>query len=209
VRYVRALQQRGIDVYTGSAKWIEPLISTRGYDLAVLGWWEIAESCLPPIRRLSPATRVVIDSIDLHFLRNARRTFTETREAGSSGMLDSNYACNLIRELNTYAAADAVLAASQKEADLINDLTADSAWRTRCRTQRIRVRRCSRSRTAAALSLSARFDSLLTRAPLSTCVRRSYRGSTPAFWRVTLSTLSVMASRMLYGASPMDSHTSA
>jgi len=42
VRYVRALQQRGIDVYTGSAKWIEPLISTRGYELAVLGWWEIA-----------------------------------------------------------------------------------------------------------------------------------------------------------------------
>jgi glycosyltransferase involved in cell wall biosynthesis len=125
LRYVRALQQRGIEVYSGSSKWMDQLIATGSYDLAVFGLWDNAESYLSRIRRATPTTRIIVDSIDLHFLRNARRTFREPVEDSSRGMLDSRYASEMIRELNTYAAADAVLAVSQKEADMINDLVAD------------------------------------------------------------------------------------
>ena len=124
-RYVRTLQRRGIDVYAGSKDWADQLIATGRYDLAVFGLWDIAEPHVPRLRRRSPGTRIIVDSIDLHFLRQARRIFGESAGNGSSGVLDAGYASDMIRELNTYAAADAVLAVSQKEADLINDLTGD------------------------------------------------------------------------------------
>src|SRR5262249_10290526 len=43
-RYVHAFEARGIEVYSGSSKWMEPLIATGHYDLAVLGLWDIAEA---------------------------------------------------------------------------------------------------------------------------------------------------------------------
>jgi glycosyltransferase involved in cell wall biosynthesis len=125
-RYVGALQQRGIEVYAGASKWMDQLIATQGYGLIAFGLWDIAEPYVARIRARSPHTRIVVDSIDLHFLRRARQTFQESARPGGVGALDSVYASEMIRELNTYAAADAVLAVSQKEADLINDLTGDS-----------------------------------------------------------------------------------
>ena len=123
-RYVRALQQRGIGVYAGSKKWMDPLIATGEYGLAVFGLWDIAAPYVPRIRQRSPATRILVDSIDLHFLRKARQTFGEVN-GGGPARLNDLYAAEMIRELNTYAAVDGVLAVSQKEADLINDLVAD------------------------------------------------------------------------------------
>jgi glycosyltransferase involved in cell wall biosynthesis len=124
-RYARTLQQRGVAVYAGSKIWIEQLVALNRFDLAVFGLWHIAEPYLPIIRRTSPETRIIVDSIDLHFLRNARRIFREPNGNGSLGKLDSAYADEMIREANTYAAADGVLAVSQKEADLINDFVGD------------------------------------------------------------------------------------
>lgn len=124
-RYARLLQQQGVAVYTGFNSRIDQLIAVGQFDLAVLTFWYVGEFYLDKLRHLSPSTRVIIASIDLHFLRNARHIFSQTSE-NQNGQLDSNYAANTVREINTYAAADAVLAVSQKEADLINDLTSDS-----------------------------------------------------------------------------------
>lgn len=124
-RYARALQRRGISVYFGSAKWMDQLIATQEYDLSVLALWEIAEAYVARIRRNSPATRIVIDSIDLHFVRQARRAFREVSEGGSPAALDADYGAALVRELNTYAASDAVLTVSDKETALVNDLLGD------------------------------------------------------------------------------------
>ena len=125
-RYAQALQQRGIAVFGGSATSVEPLIATGAFDLAVFGLWFLAEPHLEFIRTRSPQTRIVIDSIDLHFLRNARHVFTTTRGRGTAA-LDPAYGADFVRELNTYAQSDGVLAVSQKEADLINDLVADAS----------------------------------------------------------------------------------
>jgi glycosyltransferase involved in cell wall biosynthesis len=122
-RYTRDLQQRGVAVYPGGSRWMERLLEVGKFDLALLVFWNIAESYLPLIRRISPGTRIVVDSVDVHFLRNARRTFQDSAEQERSGLLDSNYASQMIREMNTYVSADAVLAVSQKERELINDLS--------------------------------------------------------------------------------------
>ena len=241
-RYVTALQQRGVETYLGFDSRTEQLIASCQFDLAVFAFWYLAESYMTAIRRISPGTRVIVDTIDLHFLREARRIFQEpgqdgleevrtqseetllpaaqnqdlrtskrTRayilanpnpvpagagadtttiswstgdgswgqiyvsvdggperlfvEGAEGGIdvdwiwagktyefrlregaksrtllktvtvtvdsricgLDSTYAAKMVREVNTYAAADAVLTVSQKEADLVNDLVGDPA----------------------------------------------------------------------------------
>jgi hypothetical protein len=119
-RYVEVLQQRGVAVYAGAAEQLPSLIASGMFDLALFGLWHIAEPFLEAIRRTSPHTRTIVDSVDLHFLRNARRLFTERSGKGPTS-LDGTYGLELVREINTYAAADAVLTVSEKEADLVND----------------------------------------------------------------------------------------
>jgi GT2 family glycosyltransferase len=130
-RYVRALQQRGVATYTGLTSSaitdqgvtdFDGVIAHSRFDVAILAFWDVGERLLPRLRSLSPTTRVIVDSVDLHFLRDARGTL---RRAASHerGTLKHDYADRMIRELNTYAAADAVLTVSQKEADYVNDMT--------------------------------------------------------------------------------------
>jgi len=125
-RHARVLQRRGVIVYAGASAWMDPLIATRAFELVLFGLWYIAEPYLPSIRERSPSTRIIVDSVDLHFLRLSREIFSATASTGVSGQLDSGYADQMRREINTYAAADAVLTVSPKEADLINDLVSDA-----------------------------------------------------------------------------------
>lgn len=119
-RYIRMLQQLGVAIYGGDTFPIEQLLTPGRFDLAILAFWHIAERWLPIIRKVSPTTRVVVDSIDLHFLRTARRI----SQAGAPGygMLDGGFASEMIQEINTYVAADAVLVVSDKEASFLRDL---------------------------------------------------------------------------------------
>lgn len=120
--HLRPLRQQGIALYDASKQSMADLVSTFRFDLAIFAFWPTAEYYLPTVRRQSPNTRVIVDSIDLNFLRDARRVFYESNGPGPSGLLDAKYAWQMIAEINTYAAADGVLAVSQKEADWINDL---------------------------------------------------------------------------------------
>lgn len=124
-RYARALQQRGIPVYTGSRRWIESLFEYGTFEVALFGLWHIAEPHIPAIRRISPDTRILVDSVDLHFLRFARQLFLDRRTRGTYEGLDGAYASEMVRELNTYAGVDGVLAVSRKEAGVINDMIGD------------------------------------------------------------------------------------
>ena len=124
-RYVRLLQQLGVETLIGFGSHTDQLIAASRFDVAILAFWRMAEKFIPVIRRLSPDTRVVVDMIDLHFLRDARRVFRRGSADARGDMLDSKYASEMIGELNVYAMADAVLAVSQKEADLVGDLIGD------------------------------------------------------------------------------------
>jgi glycosyltransferase involved in cell wall biosynthesis len=123
-RYARLLRQRGVPT-VGFGDRVGDVLRAERFDLALLAFWHVAEELLPVIRRESPATRVVVDSIDLHFLRNARQTFLRAADR-VPGSLGANVATEMARELNVYAAADGVLTVSQKEADLIADFTGES-----------------------------------------------------------------------------------
>ena len=134
-RYAHILQQMGVTVYAGvHSKWagddyifdISSLVAYGKFDLAIFVFWYTAETYLPIFRSLSPNTRLVIDSIDLHFLRAARAKFSDASDPTGLGenKLDAVYADEMHRELNIYAEADGVLAVSHKEADIINNFLA-------------------------------------------------------------------------------------
>jgi hypothetical protein len=134
-RYARGLQQKSIPTYAlkhaessddEALVNFEQLIGAVPFDVVMFAFWYCAETYLPLVRNLSPQTIVVVDSVDIQFLRESRRVFSDFGRNGQPQALDSEYARQTMRELNTYAAADAVLTVSQKEADLINDLVVRS-----------------------------------------------------------------------------------
>ena len=130
-RYARELRSLGIATHTHAEEEIGEIVRHGRFDLAILAFWEVAGVALRALRQHSPDTRVIVDSVDLHFLRHARSAF-ESRmtsengeDPGRPGTLDDAYGVDFARELNVYSAADCVLAVSEKEADLINDLARD------------------------------------------------------------------------------------
>jgi glycosyltransferase involved in cell wall biosynthesis len=126
-RYVRMLQQRGVPTYQGFDEEALELLMFGGFDLVIFGSWHVAEPHLSAVRMASPKTRVVVDAIDLHWLRNLRRHFLPklpserpTEGAGEESLPD--YPWLMFREVGTYVAADTVFTVSEKEARIIGDM---------------------------------------------------------------------------------------
>jgi glycosyltransferase involved in cell wall biosynthesis len=120
-RYVRALEQSGCPVYLGFDPKVDALFSLGHVDVAIVAFWYLAEQQMRRIRSLSSTTRIVIDSVDLHFLREARRLLGRDLSQARRSPLNAQYADEFVREMTAYARADAVMTVSQKEADVIND----------------------------------------------------------------------------------------
>ena len=81
--HAHRLRQMGVPVFIGYDQ-AEDVITAGGFDVAVLAFWEPASRLLPILRRASPQTRVIVDSVDLHFLRDARRTLGSGRSRSTS-----------------------------------------------------------------------------------------------------------------------------
>jgi glycosyltransferase involved in cell wall biosynthesis len=113
-RHQHRLRQMGVATFTGYDE-VEDLMAAGDFELAVLAFWRPASQLLPVLRKASPRTRVIVDSIDLHFLRDARRML------GTGVPLDERFGSEFVGELNTYRSADAVLTVSTREADLLAD----------------------------------------------------------------------------------------
>ncbi len=130
-RYARAVRQLGAATYAGPlTRDAGPerladrasLLARESFDLALIAFWHVAELYLPDLRARSPKTRVLVDSVDLHFLRQARSAFGRARREARPDPLDGRFADELRRELNVYGTADGVLAVSAKEAGWVDDL---------------------------------------------------------------------------------------
>src|SRR5215212_1477632 len=98
-RHARRLRQMGVATFAGYHHAPEVIAHGR-FDLAVVAFWKQASTLIPLLREQSPATKIIIESIDLHFLREARRSF------GVDGRLDDRYGIDMAAELNTYRSAD-------------------------------------------------------------------------------------------------------
>jgi hypothetical protein len=119
LRYARTLRQMGVAVTVGREH-IEEVVVDLQPDLALPYMWFAGEQMLPWLRGRSPRTKVVVDTGDLHLLRTARTCF---RRGGEGVTSSSGFGADAVRELNAYAAADAVLAVSERERALVDELT--------------------------------------------------------------------------------------
>jgi hypothetical protein len=138
-RHVRVLQARGVAVHDdshrpgtpavqGGTALLHKLTRAGAFDLALLAFWPIAELYLPSLRQTCPEARIIVDSLDLHFLRDARRLLHGAPGGAMHPRLDAEFADQMVGELNTYAAADAVLTVSEKEARLLEDFGGGSLF---------------------------------------------------------------------------------
>jgi len=121
---IRRLTQRGVGVYDGYASAIEDVLREHSFDLALIAYWPNAERYLGYIREISPGTRIMVDSIDLHFLRESREVLGGSPIVTGRGLTEA-HGSRFAAEVNSYGSADAVLTVSRKEADLVNDLVWD------------------------------------------------------------------------------------
>ncbi len=120
-RHAERLRRMGVPAYAGFG-WAERLLRSASFDLALISYWGPAATLVPLVRRLSPTTRVVVNTVDVHFLRDARRALARYAQ------LDGTFGETAAGELNTYSQADAVLAVSDKERDLLRDFIGDRVF---------------------------------------------------------------------------------
>lgn len=121
----RRLRRLGVTVYDAEQVDLETLAGTGSFDVALFAFWQVAEYMAPLFRARSPRTRIVVDSVDAQFLRDARRAFRAGPSGGPTALLGSDYGDAIAGELNAYAAADCVLTVSHVEAELIGSLVND------------------------------------------------------------------------------------
>ena len=80
-RHAQRLRQMGVETHAGFGV-AERLMTSNDFDLALIAFWELAAELLPLLRKRSPSTRILINSMDVHFLRNARRAFGQRATLG-------------------------------------------------------------------------------------------------------------------------------
>jgi len=110
----------GAKVLVGDDHHVERLARAECFDWALLGCWNVTEPLVTRLRAASPATKIVIDAGDVRFRWHVQRVLHE-----ADGRHGDEFVRNITRELEVYGAADAVLAASRTDADLVADLIGD------------------------------------------------------------------------------------
>ncbi|MDX6596824.1 MAG: hypothetical protein QOE87_711, partial [Gaiellales bacterium] len=127
-RFSEELRRLGIEVYPADPERalllgrsveaphldLGELLAGTDFDLALLSLWYVAERYLEPVRRFAPRARVVVDTVDVHFLREQRHA-----ELEGDPMLARGAAETRVRELAVYARADALVAVTVNDADAL------------------------------------------------------------------------------------------
>ena len=131
-RYARQLRDLGVEVHEHNGAWwrahgahglpgagldVEGLLRRGRFDLAWLSTYEMGEFYIADLRRFSPATRIVVDTVDVHHVR-------ELRGAELSGDPADFAKAERVRAAETavYTAADALVAVSEPDAEALRAL---------------------------------------------------------------------------------------
>jgi glycosyltransferase involved in cell wall biosynthesis/ubiquinone/menaquinone biosynthesis C-methylase UbiE/Tfp pilus assembly protein PilF len=112
--YIRELEQLGVTVHKISDEneflagnknqdSLGALLSTTAFDVAYLMFYSVAELYLERIKIHSPRTQIIVDSVDIHFLREQRQNSIVSVERKIENE------SNKIKELNVYRKADLVV----------------------------------------------------------------------------------------------------
>jgi GT2 family glycosyltransferase/ubiquinone/menaquinone biosynthesis C-methylase UbiE/glycosyltransferase involved in cell wall biosynthesis len=110
-RYTEALEELGVEVLHGPIH-VPTLIAELAPDLrvAILSRPQVAWNILPALREFAPNTKIIYDTVDLHFLRERRRA-----EIENDGTASPNAKRYYEMELSLVRMADSVFVVSEVE----------------------------------------------------------------------------------------------
>ena len=131
-RYRPILEDMGIEVYAGDPAAMraagarldsvprvpyDVLFRERQFDYAIISFWHVAEYYMPLVRRLSPETQVIVDTVDVHFLREMREA-----ELKHDPELEEKALTNKRWELAVYRQADRLWVVTEQDKDAVREL---------------------------------------------------------------------------------------
>jgi GT2 family glycosyltransferase/tetratricopeptide (TPR) repeat protein len=113
--WLAGMRQMGVEVrlldrMDSVLEHLRVILAQRTYAAAFLPFYYTAAAFIPVIRESSPETRIVIDSIAVHYLCRARQLARE-----GSPDLRLAYGSDKVRELSAYRAADAVVTVTGRD----------------------------------------------------------------------------------------------
>jgi glycosyltransferase involved in cell wall biosynthesis len=128
--YASYLEELGIEVIAGDPLAMEAggtfspcplvhydrLLGNRRWDLAVISFWDNAECYLPLIRKYSPTTPIVIDTVDIVFLRKIREAGLFSQQGAMAAAV-----ANKERELAIYRKADRLWVVTEADRAAVGD----------------------------------------------------------------------------------------
>ena len=116
-KYVYSLNNIGINVYYGESKSIKEILEVNMYKAAFMEFYNIAEDYLPRVKLLQPSCYVIVDTVDVHYLR-LRRKYDLTKEAND--LSEAEFIRK--KEISIYSQADIVLTVTEEDAkSLLNE----------------------------------------------------------------------------------------
>jgi O-antigen biosynthesis protein len=117
--YAHDLVQQGIEVLappdgTQNDLSVRTALSGREFDTVIISFHNFAASYTPFVRHLCPSAKIIVDTIDLHFVRERRQAQT-TGDPALTAKAEQTYQA----EIASYAAADALVAISPPEKEIL------------------------------------------------------------------------------------------
>jgi len=85
------------------------------FDYAIIESWNVAEYYIPIMRRYSPWTYIITDSVDVHFIRE------EKKRQNKQNIDSGDFARKKLDELRVYANSDMVWVVTEKDKRILNE----------------------------------------------------------------------------------------
>jgi glycosyltransferase involved in cell wall biosynthesis len=129
--YTPILQQLGIEVFAGdplavrASGGFEPaplvdyskVLRNRDYEVAIISFWDSAEYYVPLIRKHSPKTKIIVDTVDIVFVRRMREAQVKRDEKlRHQAIVDKH------REIDIYRQADRLWVVTDNDRNAIAGL---------------------------------------------------------------------------------------
>jgi O-antigen biosynthesis protein len=110
-KYVSRLNDLGISVYYGDSHTIKDILKSIKFKMSIIEFYHVAEQYLPRIRLLQPSCKIIVDTVDVHYLR-LHRKFKLTKDINDFQLAEATKA----KELDIYSQADIVLTVTDEDA---------------------------------------------------------------------------------------------
>ena len=112
-----AVRKAGIEMVNDDPlPFYQQVLRERCFDYALIEFWDTAEFFMPLLRKHSPNTEVVIDTIDLHFVRELREA-----EINQDAVMKELALVTRASELDIYARADRLWVVTKDEKTLLEE----------------------------------------------------------------------------------------